>query len=841
MACAVTGLGQPTPRFVDDDAPRGGDGLTWASAYWRLQNALDDAANGPVSGIYVAGGRYTPDRGRAVQRFDRDAAFVLPDATEVLGGFAGWDAPDPNQRDIERYETILSGDLRGDDPKGLLDDNSDNVVRTPGVSAATVLDGFTVTAATSVGVNFRDGSPTLRNCTFRGNGTYGVDGSNGTPTIAGCVFIANAFRHGGGGGAFVSDCDVFGRGFTRLWGADLSFVRCRFIDCERGGLSMRSGNLTVSDCLFEGTKENVPRALETGADNTVVTNCVFRDNRSGAILHRGGSGRMTVLGCVFEDNVAQRSDRDLSGGAIRTHRGLTVIESTFVNNRTAPGGFGGAIYVSGDALTVINCSFINNRAVDTPYRTYGGAIYIDADITIQGCDFVGNEADWGGAVGSNGFLRVNATDCSFVGNVAERAGAVMLRSGTFRNCDFIGNRATGTPDIVGCCGAIWAPFVNGSPIELTNCRFIENSAPLAGAVFLGNADVEASNCEFIRNKATAGSAGALSIYGRNGSWRNCSFIENTAVEFAGALRIRLSPEFVDCTFDRNSAPLGGAVYAESSPSFLNCDFTQNNADEGGALYFLQSQKVVERCRFVGNRAETRGGAIFLDQTSAAIGNSLFAGNSAGLAGGGLWVSDGTTLLVHASTFADNWTVGSGGGILLAEGSATQIGNSILWGNLDLGGGGEAAQITLQGGAQLSINYSTVQGWTHNLGGIGNTGDDPIFVDPQAGDYHLAASSPAIDRGDPDYRAAEGELDIDGDPRIWNARIDMGADEFRPLGDLNCDGAIDALDIEPFLLALFDPDAYESRYPDCEITLADLNRDHAVDAFDIEPFLAALFP
>ena len=88
---------------------------------------------------------------------------------------------------------------------------------------------------------------------------------------------------------------------------------------------------------------------------------------------------------------------------------------------------------------------------------------------------------------------------------------------------------------------------------------------------------------------------------------------------------------------------------------------------------------------------------------------------------------------------------------------------------------------------------------------------------------------------------EGNWDSDGDPRIWNARIDMGADEFRPLGDLNCDGAIDGLDIEPFLLALFDPDAYESRYPDCEITLADLNRDHAVDAFDIEPFLAVLFP
>ncbi|MCH7873151.1 MAG: hypothetical protein IID33_15760 [Planctomycetes bacterium] len=54
-------------------------------------------------------------------------------------------------------------------------------------------------------------------------------------------------------------------------------------------------------------------------------------------------------------------------------------------------------------------------------------------------------------------------------------------------------------------------------------------------------------------------------------------------------------------------------------------------------------------------------------------------------------------------------------------------------------------------------------------------------------------------------------------------------------------AIDGLDIEPFLLALFDPEAYELGYPDCEITLADLNRDHAIDARDIEPFIHMLFP
>ncbi len=61
------------------------------------------------------------------------------------------------------------------------------------------------------------------------------------------------------------------------------------------------------------------------------------------------------------------------------------------------------------------------------------------------------------------------------------------------------------------------------------------------------------------------------------------------------------------------------------------------------------------------------------------------------------------------------------------------------------------------------------------------------------------------------------------------------------GDLNGDGSIDALDIEPFLVALFDPEDYPAAYPDCDISLADLNGDGDINALDIEGLLAVLFP
>jgi hypothetical protein len=60
-----------------------------------------------------------------------------------------------------------------------------------------------------------------------------------------------------------------------------------------------------------------------------------------------------------------------------------------------------------------------------------------------------------------------------------------------------------------------------------------------------------------------------------------------------------------------------------------------------------------------------------------------------------------------------------------------------------------------------------------------------------------------------------------------------------LGDLNCDGVLNAFDIDPFVLALTDELAYAGAYPDCDRNLADCNQDGAVNAFDIDPFVELL--
>jgi trimeric autotransporter adhesin len=56
------------------------------------------------------------------------------------------------------------------------------------------------------------------------------------------------------------------------------------------------------------------------------------------------------------------------------------------------------------------------------------------------------------------------------------------------------------------------------------------------------------------------------------------------------------------------------------------------------------------------------------------------------------------------------------------------------------------------------------------------------------------------------------------------------------GDTNCDRVVNNFDVDPFVLAIIDPQAYALEYPDCELLNADINCDGSVDNFDIDPFV-----
>jgi hypothetical protein len=59
------------------------------------------------------------------------------------------------------------------------------------------------------------------------------------------------------------------------------------------------------------------------------------------------------------------------------------------------------------------------------------------------------------------------------------------------------------------------------------------------------------------------------------------------------------------------------------------------------------------------------------------------------------------------------------------------------------------------------------------------------------------------------------------------------------GDVNCDGAVNLGDINPFVEALSDPEGYQNAYPNCWPSNADVNGDGSVNFGDINPFVDLL--
>jgi len=100
--------GLPRVWHVRSDAGGANTGQSWADAFTDLHDALTAAQ--PGDEIWIAAGVYTPDRGTG----DRAMTFRLASGVGHYGGFAGWETS-REQRDWLTNETILSGDLAGDD------------------------------------------------------------------------------------------------------------------------------------------------------------------------------------------------------------------------------------------------------------------------------------------------------------------------------------------------------------------------------------------------------------------------------------------------------------------------------------------------------------------------------------------------------------------------------------------------------------------------------------------------------------------------------------------------------------------------------------------------------
>ena len=242
------------------------------------------------------------------------------------------------------------------------------------------------------------------------------------------------------------------------------------------------------------------------------------------------------------------------------------------------------------------------------------------------------------------------------------------------------------------------------------------------------------------------------------------------------------------TITNGYAFLGGGIYSynNSSPTITNCVITANSAVFGGAIACANSntRPEVSNCMITANSALFGGGGgIYCNGASPEIRNCIIAGNSS-LYGGAIYSHNAGYPIITNCTISANAASDSAGGIYCYASSNLTISNSILWGNT----APDASEVMVGNsgtGTSIEISYCDIQDPDENVvnepgctinWGPGNIDADPLFIGAAGGDYHLFEESPCIDAGDPAFVAAPGETDIDGEPRISGAKVDVGADE-----------------------------------------------------------------
>lgn len=346
-----------------------------------------------------------------------------------------------------------------------------------------------------------------------------------------------------------------------------------------GALFIQEGgsNLKIDNCKFiNGNNTLVGGAILIQGTNVTIDNCYFEANEArggGAIyteypgsVYLGHGDYLKVYNSYF-----YRNNAHIAAGAVGIYGNNTeikncVFEENFVDNKykERAGVYGGAIQIGMDEYYIVsscvNCTFINNKAT-SPFKEYyshGGACCVRDGITFDGCYFVGNLADQGGAL------------------TYHSAGNVL-------NCYFENNTAS---SLYG--GALSTGFnIDNMILNINNCEFRGNTAPIGGAVHLIGEEVTLDSCEFYENVAASN---------------------------------------------------GGAIFIEARSTFIKNSLIENNLANvnGGGVYIDSDSTTVSDNKFIGNEAipsvsklnDGLGGAIFINGTNADIRNNIFNYNIA---------------------------------------------------------------------------------------------------------------------------------------------------------------------------------------------------------------------
>jgi hypothetical protein len=282
---------------------------------------------------------------------------------------------------------------------------------------------------------------------------------------------------------------------------------------------------------------------------------------------------------------------------------------------------------------------------------------------------------------------------------------------------------------------------------------------------------------------------------------------------------------LNCRIENNFSGIvgGGVLVSDGTAEFVNCIISNNRTNSsGGGLCIENSHVTLERCDIEGNAAYL-GSGISAGAATLIVSNSTITNNYSvpdgedSSLGGGIVVGSGTTIIsncivsrntaalsaqFHAGSadnlLLQNCTILGGASEVRTIASSVSFENCILWGSPNL--------LAFEDHTEAVVTHSAIQG---GYPGEGNISDDPKFVDPANGDFHLLPDSPCIDSASTtgpseDLDGNPRPVDIPGIGRDGAGAFDMGCYEFQlapvptptmnPNSDIDQNGKVDANDL-----------------------------------------------
>ncbi len=336
---------------------------------------------------------------------------------------------------------------------------------------------------------------------------------------------------------------------------------------------------------------------------------------------------------------------------------------------------------------------------------------------------------------------------------------------TIRNCTFQNNFALFNG------GGVYIKSESGGrcSFEFENCKISNNSSSQGGGVAIINAGIEFNssfkNCEFSNNVANEGGGVYFSIGGGNKDlfFEECHFIQNFSLIAGNGFYYQNSnANPSDVLFERSSFiqnyggpnSEGGAIaffnlsFSNMAPLHLNkCFFKENQTGQGSAFTIIDTFLEATNCLFLNSYSRVVHGVSLSESTFINCTFYKFQGGGSGSFG-----------------FRGNYNIHN---CIIIEDRPDSIPPKPLFVQAD----------------NISISHSLVD--VANCNGIQFTANcgpgmifdqDPLFVNPDSGDFRLLPCSPARDAGSIAFLTDQDTLDFDGMPRITADSVDMGAFE-----------------------------------------------------------------